>query len=258
MGLIILNGKHFNVIVKCFTCDAQAHQFVKGIKSHTGYNGCERCRVVGQYISNRVVYHKPDAPSRPAPEFKQMIYNDHQISESPFALDYMHLACLGVTKGPSLFLKEGPRCCHISPRQINQVSERLECYRGKFPSKMARQPRGLSEIKRWKATEFPQFMLYSGIAVLKGIVTDQFYYHFLSRSIAIRIMLESDSEVSQNNLVYAKKLAIYFVQKSIELFGPSFCTYNVHTLIHLHEDVEYFKEDLHSFLVLNFKIIFKP
>ena len=30
-------------------------------------------------------------------------------------------------------------------------------------------------------------------------------------------MLESDSEVRQNNLVYAIKLAIYFAQKSIEL-----------------------------------------
>ena len=35
---IILNVKHFNVIAKCFTCDAPASQFVKGIKSHTGYN----------------------------------------------------------------------------------------------------------------------------------------------------------------------------------------------------------------------------
>ena len=167
---IILNGRHFNVIVKCFTCDAPARQFVKGIKSHTGYNGYERCQVVGQNISNRVVYHKTDAPPRTNPEFKQMIYNDHQIFESPlirldinlisdFALDYMHLVCLGVTKRLLLFLKEGPRCCRISPSQINQVSERLECYRGQFPSEMARQPRGLSEIKRWKATEFRQFLL---------------------------------------------------------------------------------------------------
>ena len=99
---------------------------------------------------------------------------------SDFALDYMHLVCLGVTKRLLLFLKEGPRCCRISPSQINQVSERLECYRGQFPSEMARQPRSLSEIKRWKTAEFRQFLLYSGIVVLKGIVTDQFYYHFLS------------------------------------------------------------------------------
>ena len=119
---IILNGKHFNVIVKCFTCDAPARQFVKRIKSHTGYNGCERCQVVGQYISNRVVYHKADAPPRTDAEFKQMIYHDHQISEnslmrldasliSDFALNYIHLVCLGATKCLLLFLKEGPRCC---------------------------------------------------------------------------------------------------------------------------------------------------
>ena len=100
--------------MKCFICDAPARQFVKGIKSHTGYNGCDRCQVVGQYISNRVVYHKTDAPPRTDPEFKHMIYNDHQISESPlikldinlisdFALDYMRLVCLGVTKRLLLF-----------------------------------------------------------------------------------------------------------------------------------------------------------
>ena len=66
-------------------------------------------------------------------------------------------------------------------------------------------------------------------------------------------MLEPDSEVRQNNLVYAKKLAIYFVQKSIELYGPSFCTYHVHNLIHLHEDVEYFKGDLHSISCFKFE-----
>ena len=50
-----------------------------------------------------------------------------------------------------------------------------------------------------------------------------------------------------------KKLAIYFVQKSIELHALSFCTYNVHNLIHLHEDVEYFKKDLHSISCFNFE-----
>ena len=54
---IIVAGKHFGVIVKCFTCDAPTCQFVKGIKSHTGYKGCEQCQVLGQYINNRVVYH---------------------------------------------------------------------------------------------------------------------------------------------------------------------------------------------------------
>ena len=38
-------------------------------------------------------------------------------------------------------------------------------------------------------------------------------------------MLQSQ-DVRQNNLVYAKKLAIYIVDKSIELYGPSFSKYN--------------------------------
>ena len=95
-----------------------------------------------------IVYHKTDASPRTDPEFKQMIYNDHQISESPliildiilisdFASDYIHLVCLGVTKCLLLFLKEGSSYCCISSSQINEVSEKLECYRGQFQSEMA-------------------------------------------------------------------------------------------------------------------------
>ena len=101
---------------------------------------------------------------------------------------------------------------------------------------MARQPRGLSEIKRWKATEFGQFLVL---------------FQFLLVFMPI-ILLESDSEVRGKNLVYAKTLAAYCIQESIEL-----CTCNVHNLIHFYEDVKYFKEDLHYRSVLNLKIIFK-
>ena len=36
------NGKHFEVTIKCFLCDALARAFLKGIIAHTGYNSCVR------------------------------------------------------------------------------------------------------------------------------------------------------------------------------------------------------------------------
>ena len=67
----------------------------------------------------------------------------------------MHLICLGVMKRMLLFLKEGPRICRISAAQIS--------------SDFARQPRGLHEVKRWKATEFRQFVFYTGMIALKNV-----------------------------------------------------------------------------------------
>ena len=40
-----------------------------------------------------------------------------------------------------------------------------------MPLKFARQAQVLLEVKRWKAIEFRQFLLYSGPTVLKGVLS---------------------------------------------------------------------------------------
>ena len=77
-----------------------------------------------------------------------------------FVLDYMHLACLGVTRRLLKYLKKGP-CGKISASQVNEISIRLLALNGQLHSEFARQPRSLLELDRWKATEFWQFLLYS-------------------------------------------------------------------------------------------------
>ena len=175
-----------------------------------------------------------------------MIINNDINCVKYFCLDYMHLVCLGVMKRVIQYLKNGPRRCRISANQMQQISNRLESYKGKLPSEMARQPRDFKEIKTCKAREFRVFLLYSGVVVLKGIVDQQYYVHFLTLCVAMRIMLNPNSEQRNNFLDYAKKLMIYFVRKSVELYTERFCSYNVHSLIHLHEDVLHFDTDLHT------------
>ena len=63
-----------------------------------------------------------------------------------------------------------------------------------MPSEFARQPRSLVELDHWKATEFCQFLSYTGPVVFRGILPDNLYQHFLSLSIAISVMLDMNIE----------------------------------------------------------------
>ena len=109
-----------------------------------------------------------------------------------------------------------------------------------MPPEFARQPRGLLEVKRWKATEFRQFLLYSGPIVLKGVLSKSYYQHFLSLSASITILCYPTQENRPTELLnYVEELLIWFVREAKVLYGIAFLSYNVHNLIHLVSDVRY-------------------
>ena len=111
---------------------------------------------------------------------------------SQFSLDYMHLACLGVVRRILHYLMKGPRICRLSQQQIHLISDNLVNLNGKLPSEFSRQPRSLDLIDRWKATEFREFILYTGPLVLKDILHEGYYIHFLTLHCAMRILLSPD------------------------------------------------------------------
>ncbi|KYN06764.1 hypothetical protein ALC62_02282 [Cyphomyrmex costatus] len=57
------NGQVFRIFVNCFICDAPARAYLKCIKCHTGYNGCERCIQEGTYKDARFGLHKSEVQS---------------------------------------------------------------------------------------------------------------------------------------------------------------------------------------------------
>lgn len=79
-----------------------------------------------------------------------------------------------------------------------------------MPSEFASQPRSLADVERWKATEFRQFLLYTGPVVLKDIVSKDLYQHFLAFSISISFMLDQDKERRDSHLEYARQLLEFF------------------------------------------------
>ncbi|CAM4659262.1 unnamed protein product [Leuciscus chuanchicus] len=108
---------------------------------------------------------------------------------SGFPLDYMHLVCLGVMRRLlHLWLKLGPLTCRLSGFHINTLSERLVNARRYVPMEFARKPRALREIDRWKATEFRQFLLYTGPVMMKDLLTTEVYKNFMLLFVGIFIL----------------------------------------------------------------------
>jgi hypothetical protein len=241
--------KTYTVKISAFVCDAPARAFLKCVKSHSGYSSCERCTIRGSW-EKRVVFNSDEIhDSRTDEEFHQQAYeyDGHQLNISPltrvgfqcvkgFSLDYMHLVCLGVVKRMLTFLKQGPRDCRLSQQQIKLISTNLCTLNGEMPSEFARQPRSLALLERWKATEFRQFLLYTGPIVFKDVLPFRFYKHFLSLTVAISILLDSDEDNRNRYVAYSRDLLLYFVTQCKHLYGSTFTTYNVHSLLHLADD----------------------
>lgn len=168
---IVRNGTRFKVVVSSFICDAPARAFVKHVKSHNGYYGCDKCSQTGVW-SNKMTYPETDAPLRTDDDFEKMKNEEHHLGNSlgpltgvvkmitQFPIDYMHTCCLGVTRRLiQMWMKGKQLRTRLSSQQIQKISDRLVALRPFMPKEFARKPRSLRDVDRWKATEFRQFMI---------------------------------------------------------------------------------------------------
>lgn len=79
----VIYGKTFLLKVTSVICDAPARAFVKCIKSHTGYSGCDKCVQSGVYINHRMTFPEFHAPQRTDESFKHTVDEDHHLGHSP-------------------------------------------------------------------------------------------------------------------------------------------------------------------------------
>lgn len=162
---------------------------------------------------------------------------------SSFPLDYMHLVCLGVMRTLMylwLSSKATLKLYKLPAYVTSSISGHLISLRDHMPCEINRKPRSLDEIKRWKATEFRQFLLYTGPVVLKSVLIAEYeplYNHFLTLSIAIYILLSPKFSTTEN-LEYAESLLKTFIENTKSLYGNQFITHNVHGLSHLTDFVK--------------------
>lgn len=245
----VFGGKTFFVKVTSIMCDAPARAFIKGIKSHTGYYGCDKCQQKGSYVKHRMTFPENDASYRTDEAFRLGLDEEHHLTHCPlletdidmvtgFPHDYMHLVCLGVVRRlTDLWCGAvGPLRTRLSSIQVLGISERLVALKDFIPAEFARKPRALSERLRWKATEFRQLLLYTGPVVLKSVLPRQVYDNFMLLSVAIYILANSNYCIEMNDLAHS--FLVSFVEHYGLLYGKEMVVYNIHGLVHLASDVK--------------------
>lgn len=254
-GLLFEDNK-ISVSVKSFICDAPARAFISCVKGHMAYCGCTKCTCVGEYYTpnvnkrnGRVIYPDLNAPLRTDSSFRQQLQKDHHNSVSiicnlkidmvaGFPVESMHLTDLGAnrklwqswTKGKYERVK-------LSKFMREVLSKRIEACRPHIPDDFPRKLGPLDLMDRWKATCFRMLKLYLGPVLLRGILSDILYKHFLGFHVAMKLLSNEETCGNPSYLDYCEQLLRNFVKDSAKLYGKQFLSYNIHNLIHLTSDV---------------------
>ncbi len=270
---IVIDCKPFQFRVSRIMADAPARSFIKGIRNHNSYEGCERCNQVGEW-RGRVVY--------PYTEFEKLRSDDdflvlenaeivsrHICQRSIFSelqiglvtqvpLDYLHLVCLGVVRKLVRTWVKGKLPYRLKTFDVQQISFNLLKCKKYFPRAFQRRPRPLDEINHFKGSEFRSILLYTGVAVFYKILDSEKYEHFLLLHTSFYILLSTRaSESVWNNL--AKCLLQKFVRLAEKLYGAEFISYNVHGLLHISDDAILFGslDNASTFMFENFMQVIK-
>lgn len=204
----------------------------------------------GTYINGRVVLINTNSAKRTDETFSAMIAENHHIRISPLSqlniglvslvpIDYMHAVCLGVTKKLLNTCVGGNLKVRLPSRSTNILSQKILSLKNHVPKEINRKPRDLSELPRWKATEFRTFLLYLGPLVLKNLLDIAVYEHFLLLHAGISILC-SPKLINTIGTHEAKNMLNCFVFHCKEIYGKQFYVYNVHVLSHLSDDAETF------------------
>jgi hypothetical protein len=196
-----------------------------------------------------VYFPVESAPLRTDASFRSQTDSNHHSGETPllrlnvglvsqFVLDYMHLVCLGVTKKIITLWYEGPRESRLGHNTLKSISTRLQDLHKSIPCEFSRPQRSIYDFRRWKATELREFLLYTAPVALEDVVPEEIYENFMLLSVAMFILLKEGLCREYND--YAKELLLKFVKHFAELYGESWVSYNVHSLIHLPDDAQRF------------------
>ncbi|KAE8739894.1 hypothetical protein FOCC_FOCC014593 [Frankliniella occidentalis] len=254
------DGVQYNVHVKNFICDAAARSYVKCIIPHSGYFGCEKCEVRGRWYLNRMTFASLIDQLRTDQSFRDRRNQYHHLGISPledeqlqlgmvsmFRLDPQHLVYLGVVRKLlqlKLDIRNRGRLRDDEVEEFKVSCGQLGQY---FPREFNRKPRKFDAVKDLKASELRRLALYDGLKLMKDALQHDEYQNFLLLHCCLFI-LESPLLIEHEEmLTAAEEFAKLFVRFSIDLYGLQFCIYNVHSLIHLVDEVRSTQLPLYSF-----------
>lgn len=81
-GLRVPETQHFvGLEISCVICDTPARAFVKQVKGHSGYYGCDKCVQKGHYLNNRMTFPETESLLRTDVQFDVMVNEEHHYSQ---------------------------------------------------------------------------------------------------------------------------------------------------------------------------------
>lgn len=155
-----------------------------------------------------------------------------------FPPEYMHSLLLGVVK---TFLKAWFDSKHHEEEwylgdKRNLFDEKMREI--KPPSEITRTPRSISDLKRWKASEFKNFLIYYSLPVLKGLMRKKYYQHWFLLVYSITTFISEF--IPQRNFEIATLAIRKFVLNVERLYAADLMKFNVHLMLHLPDTVKNF------------------
>lgn len=105
------------------------------------------------------------------------------------------------------------------------------------PSEFERKPRSiLMELPRFKGVDFRFILNYSGCLIFKDYVGSPVYDHFMLLFTAVRFLASPATHLVNANA--AQNLLDKFVEEYPEVYDPKEVVYNIHSLLHVSDDVK--------------------
>lgn len=238
---LIFEGSQITIKVRSFCCDTPARAFVKNVKAHNAYFGCDKCIVKGEYQAHRMLFLSSEA-ERCDEDFIMQSNKAHHRGITPllglnvgmvtsFPIDYMHSVCLGVMRKLLFEWRDGSNLFRLKKQQIESLDIKIKAISSYWPREFNRKPRSLTELEHWKATEFRFYLLYLGPVLFIDILPKHVYCNFMLLKYGMTILLNETLNERYNE--YANDLLHLFVKYAVRIYGQQFCVYNVHVLTHL-------------------------
>ncbi|KAJ8685461.1 hypothetical protein QAD02_021254 [Eretmocerus hayati] len=202
-----MGDKTFLIKIQCVIGDKPARSEALCIKGHGSKHACERCDLVAIYFKKRQVYPlMKNCKPRTDRSFRLLEDPHNHHKDSPLlelypAIDmvyqvlseFMHGQCIGNMKKLLCDYWTNPSLRYLTKAQIMQVSSRLTLLQFCIPAGFQRCTRSLDVLSKWKATEYRLFLLYVGSIVLKGILPEHLYNHFMLFSVGCRVLCSPNS-----------------------------------------------------------------
>lgn len=151
----------------------------------------------------------------------------------------MHLIYLGAVRRLLFNMWiQGKRPHKLSKKQTADINCKILNFREYIPSDFSRKIRTVDDVKKWKATEYRRFVLYLGPLLLCDIIDNSQYQHFLLIHTAVFIL--SNDTLTKYFFSEAENFLKIFVISSLNLYEEKFIVYNIHSLLHVCDDVKSF------------------